>query len=690
MNPDSARDLFFDEAAELLRDFEEGLLRLEQHGHDAEVLNRVFRSAHTLKGNSGMLGFEAVARFTHGLENLLARLRSGELPATRPIMDTLLVSADVLRELLEHARTDARWEGSRSSQIIEAIQVILRTGGATVPSVAGRPSRVDVDESVLYEIRFAPPRDLLRRGLDPVRILETLGELGELTRVEPDLSALPSLQEMDPEAAYLGFTCWLLTREPRTRIEACFEFVAEPSAVRIEVRDGRAAGASAAGGAPTRQGLLERRSGRDRRAGGDGGEASRGAEATTIRVSAQKVDRLMDLVGELVITQSMVAQLVTRFTPDRLGQLSAAVAQMDRHARDLQERVMAVRMLPIRTVFSRFPRLVRDLAQAQRKEVLLETSGDETELDKSVIEQISDPLAHLVRNALDHGIESPEVRRQAGKPAAGRLTLRAYQQGGNIYIEVTDDGAGLHRERILAKAVQLGILSADDAPADEQVFALIFRPGFSTAERITEVSGRGVGMDVVKRNLEAFGGSIATQTERGRGTTFRLKLPLTLAILDGQSVRVGAETYVLPLVSIVESIQPKREQLSRVFGAGEAITIRGQVLPMLRLHRLFGVTPSSEDPTEGLVVIVEHERGRVALLVDELMGQQQVVIKSLETNFQKLEGVNGATILGDGRVALILDVPGLLAISRSATRHGARLRATGTRGEVGPLVEVGR
>jgi two-component system chemotaxis sensor kinase CheA len=363
---------------------------------------------------------------------------------------------------------------------------------------------------------------------------------------------------------------------------------------------------------------------------------------------------------------------------------------MDRHARELQERVMAIRMLPIRKLFSRFPRMVRDLSRVQGKQVALETFGEDTELDKGVIEQITDPLTHLVRNAVDHGIELPEVRRRAGKAEVGRLTLRAYQQGGSIHVEVTDDGQGLARERILAKAVEMGLAAPDEALSDEQIFGLVFRPGFSTAARVTEVSGRGVGMDVVKRNLEALGASISIQSAEGRGTTIRAKLPLTLAILDGQSVRVGDATYVLPLVSIVESIQPGRESVHRILGAGEAVTVRGRIVPLLRLHRLFGLEPRAADPTHGLVVIAEHDGRRVALLVDELLGQQQVVIKSLETNFRKLDGIAGATILGDGRVALILDVPGLVAMGRGAPREAGLPAETPAAGDGAVLLEAHR
>jgi two-component system chemotaxis sensor kinase CheA len=629
-----------------------------------------------------MLGLEVIAHFTHVLENLLARLRGGEIRATRPVVDALLASADVLRRLLRSARANDDAEVPEFDETLHALEALAGGGGAVLPAARLAPPREAPLAPTLYEIRFTPPSDLLRRGLDPIRILDTLEQLGVPARVEVNLSGLPSLEEMDPEGSYLGFTCWLSSRAPTGRIRECFEFVADEAAVTIEAHVASEPDAGEPTAAPA-AGRAERGSG-DRRA-----DAEVATEASTIRVPTEKVDRLIDLVGELVITQSMVAQLVTHFSPERLGQLADAVAQMDRHARDLQERVMAVRMLPIRKLFSRFPRLVRDLCRLRGKQVALEAAGEDTELDKGVIEQITDPLIHLIRNAVDHGIEAPAVRLQAGKPEIGRLTLSAFQQGGNIHIEVADDGRGLDRERILAKARELGLVSADEALADAEVFALIFQPGFSTADEVSEISGRGVGMDVVKRNLEALGGSITVQTEPGRGTTFRAKLPLTLAIVDGQAMQVGDETYIIPLASIVESVQPRRESLHQVFGVGDAIAVRGRVLPMLRLHRLFGLTPRSEDPTDGLVVIAEHEGRQAALLVDELLGQQQVVIKSLEANFQKLQGVAGATILGDGRVALILDVPGLVAMSRSASRVRERVTG-GPTAHADALVEAGR
>jgi two-component system chemotaxis sensor kinase CheA len=533
MTDDPLIAAFFEEAEELVAAFEGGLLELEARAGDVELLNTIFRSAHTLKGNSAMLGFEDVAQVTHLLEDLLDQLRKGQREASPRLTDALLYSADVVRRLLARARAGGDLtadEHAAAEDLMLALRALL----------AGEE----------------PPAESPLRAAAPVPAAET----------------------------------------------------------------------------------------------------------ASIRVPVEKVDRLIDLVGELVITQSMVADAVTAFGPERLAALRAAVALMDRHARELHERVMGVRMVPIRTLFARFPRLVRDVSAAVGKSAVLEISGEETELDRTVIEKIADPLAHLVRNAIDHGLEPPAARRALGKPDVGRLRIGAYQQGGNIYVEIADDGRGLDRDRLRAKARELD-LAVDDTMPDEQVFNLIFRPGFSTAEKVTALSGRGVGMDVVRRNVEAIGGTIAIRSEPGRGTTFRIKLPLTLAILDGQRLSVGDESYVLPLAAIVESVRPRPEQLRTVLGAGEVVILRDQVFPLLRLHRIFGVRARSEDPTEGLLVIVEHDGRQAAILVDELLAQQQVVIKSLERHFAKVRGVAGATVLGDGRVTLILDVPGLIALA---------------------------
>ncbi len=661
MTLDPVLQIFFEEAEELLRVFEDGALGLERSPNDRELLNSIFRAAHTLKGNSSMLGFERIATVTHALEGLLVRLRRGESSPSRGVIDTLLSANDVLRALVAGARTGDDAEVPGLGALVDLLADHAQSVGDAAPAAVAAPPApaAPAGREVVYEVRFAPASDLLRRGVDPLRLLDALGGIGEIVRVQGDASALPPLGDMDPEAAYLGFTCWLRTRAPRAEVEACFEFIDEPGTITITALDDEGqpvtAAAETATPAPSTPAAVARLA---------------ESASESIRVATEKVDRLVDLVGELVITQSMVAQIAHLLTTkgataERLSELTEAVGQMDRHARDLEERVMAIRMLPIRTVFGRFSRVVRDLAQMQGKRVDFETRGDETELDKTVIERISDPLIHLVRNAVDHGIELPADRQAAGKPEAGRLTLAAYQQGGNIYIEVADDGRGLDRERIVQKAVQIGLVATGEGFSDDEVWALIWEPGFSTADQITEISGRGVGMDVVKRNVEALGGSISIHNRPGHGATFRVKLPLTLAILEGQALRVGEHVYILPLATITESVRPSRDHLRTVFGSSEALLMRGEVLPFVRLHRLFKVDGAEKDPTRALSVVVEHEGKRVALLVDELLGQQQFVIKSLDANFQRVDGVAGATILGDGRVALILDVPGLVALGRT-------------------------
>jgi two-component system chemotaxis sensor kinase CheA len=365
----------------------------------------------------------------------------------------------------------------------------------------------------------------------------------------------------------------------------------------------------------------------------------------------------------------MVVEAVSALPAERTAALMEAVAQMDRHARDLHEHALAIRMIPVRSLFARFPRLVHDVAAGLGKQAALELSGEDTELDRTVIERISDPLTHLVRNAVDHGLELPDGRTAAGKPAVGHVRLSAYQQGGNIYIDVIDDGRGLDRERIVAKAVELGLVGDGDLLTDEQAWSLVFHPGFSTAARVTEVSGRGVGMDVVRQNVEALGGAITIHTAPGTGTRFRIKLPLTLAIMDGQALRVGDQQYILPLVAIRETVRPVRGSIHTIGPGAELAIVHGDPLPIVRLHRLFGVPSSTTDPTAGLLVVVEHDGHVAALLVDELLGQQQVVIKSLEANYMKVRGIAGATILGDGRVALILDVAGVVALANANRTH---------------------
>ena len=595
---------FTDEAAELVEGFEQGLLDLEQSPDDSEVLNRIFRAAHTIKGNSGMLGFTDVAQFTHTLEDVLDRMRKGRLKATKEGMTLLLRSLDMLKLKLKHL-TAAPGETPDASRLIDELHAFADSGketGATGPGAAALTLSVVEPET---------------KSAAAVNAEDTPPKLGEI---------LVSQQVVTPEQLDAA-----LKKQKRVGEILVEEKVVTPEQVARALETQATAG-------------------------------PRG-DAASIRVQTQKVDKLVNLVGEMVITQSMLAQLVSKFTPDQLTQLTEAVAAMERHTRDLQERVMAVRMQPIKTVFSRFHRLVRDLAGNLGKQITLEVSGEETELDKTVIDRIGDPLTHLVRNSVDHGIELPDARQAAGKSTQGVVRLHAFHQGGSIFIEVEDDGRGLDKVRIQRKAVENCLLREGEPLTDEQVYALIFRPGFSTAERVTDVSGRGVGMDVVQRNILALGGQVAITSVQGAGTKFTIKLPLTLAILDGLSVQVGEETYIIPLVNITESIRPKASQVQTIVGGGEVVNVRGRVLPIVRLHAVLGVTPRVTDPTESLLVIVENGREQVALLVDELVGQHQVVIKSLEANYRRVDGVSGATIMGDGHVALILDVPGLVRMA---------------------------
>ncbi|MBI5435159.1 MAG: chemotaxis protein CheA [Planctomycetes bacterium] len=604
MNEDPIIQAFLEEADERLGELEGDLLKLEQSPSDNEVVNRIFRCAHTLKGNSRMLGFEEIARFTHSLEDLLDQLRKGQRVVTPDVVDTLLASGDVLRNLVSQA------------------------AGTAHPNP-------DVTEGVLHVIHA-----LLGRTGTPPDAPAPAADAGTAAPVAP---AKPDLDE-----GFFG-----LFEEPQSAVARPAD--ATPATAAPSGVPTRPAGGDAAKSLPTAT-----------RAAANTNAGS-GPETSSIRVPVDKVDRLINLVGELVITQSIIAQTVESLQGRDLAALEEAVAQMDRHARELHERVMGIRMVPIKTLFARFPRLVRDLAGITNKQVLLELKGEDTELDKTVIERISDPLTHLLRNCVDHGVETPDVREAAGKERVGHVRLEAYQRGGSIFIECADDGKGVDRERVRQKAIQQGLIDPQKQMTEEEVLGLLFKPGLSTATQITEVSGRGVGMDVVKRNVEALGGAILIKSTQGKGTLFQIKLPLTLAIMDGQVLRVGEQIYIVPLVAITESVRPNKGSLHAPAGVAEMVTIRESVLPIVRLYELFDITPTNTDPTQAIVMIVENEGRLAALMVDELLGQQQVVVKNLETNFRRAEGISGATILGDGRVALIVDVPGLIELARNRT-----------------------
>jgi two-component system chemotaxis sensor kinase CheA len=487
--------------------------------------------------------------------------------------------------------------------------------------------------------------------MDPLLLLRELGEVAEIVELHTDDSELPGLADLESDRSYLRWRATLRSTRSLAQLEEIFAFTDG-----CEIRNAASTTAMSRTMAPAEPVAAE-------------------SEPASIRVTIDKVDRLMNLVGEMVIAQSTVSQTVADFTPKRLFDLQESVAQLERLMRDLQERVLAIRMVPVGNVLGRFPRMVRDLAMTLDKQVTLKLVGADTEVDKSVIERITDPLTHLIRNAVDHGIESAERRRAAGKPECGTVTVTAHHQAGNILIDVADDGGGLDGDRLLERAVRLGLVGADEALSEQEKLELIYRPGFSTASTVSDISGRGVGMDVVLRNIQSINGAVRIQSELGRGTCFRIVVPLTLAIVDGLCLGVGDESYVLPLVAIVESLQVAPEHVKTVAGRGETVMVRGEALPLVRLHRLFGVQPRVTEVARALVVIIENEGRRVALLVDGIQGQVQAVIKSLETNYRRVDGVMGATILSDGRVGLILDVLGLVRMAQQTRRAPVRVHA---------------
>ncbi len=657
---------FFEESLEGLDIMEAGLLALPPGAADLEQINTIFRAAHSIKGGSGTFGFKEVTDFTHVMETLLDKMREGQLAVTGEAVNNLLESVDCLREMLMAVRQNTDVDNDRVKDLQGRLAQLLERKGAPV-KVAG-DSRATVSpppNAGGWLIGFRPHLDLMHSGNDPVRIFRELATLGDLM-VRPDFSRLPRLAELQPEDCYLAWELELRGAATQEAVAEVFAWVEDDSDLSIDplVETVIPAATSQTAAEEPGQGelLLERRGGDRRR--GDRRGAAAAADSASIRVGIDKVDAVINLVGELVTTQSMLSALGTDFAMDRIDKLHEALDQLDRNTRDLQEHVMRIRMLPISSVFSRFPRMVHDISEKLGKQIDLRISGEQTEIDKTVIEKIGDPLVHLVRNSLDHGIEPPADR--GNKPITGVITLNAYHKSGSIFIEVGDDGRGLDREALRRKGLDAGLLRPGEEYSDDQIHELIFHPGLSTAKQISDVSGRGVGMDVVRRNIQDVGGSIQIASQSGLGSKITICLPLTLAILDGQLVSVGHDCYIIPLLSIVESVQIRSEAVNRVAGKGEVLRFRGQHLPILRLYELFGAEEAVNNLEKGLLVVVEADGRQVGLFVDDLQGQQQISIKSLEKNFRRVSGVAGATILGDGRVGLILDISGLIRVNNAA------------------------
>lgn len=689
--------VFFEEAGENLDNMEQLLLNVNVEAADDEELNAIFRCAHSIKGGAATFGFSDVAELTHQMETLLDKLRRHELQPNAAMVDVLLQSGDALRaQLGRHQGSGA--DPIDTTDLLASIKGFVEGGGAPTPApapapVAAAPSPAPAPAPTAASAAAAPPgARLLELQVGPLTDITLADNLVELFKEITDLGTIEPLDAGQSSDGMRRFK--VLTSSTDNDLLDLFTFhVAREQVKLIPLGPGfgfydgapgappaeapstdpgygffddapgtpvGAAAEAAPAPAPTAA-IVPARAATPAKS--DAKPAGGGMDQTTLRVSIEKVDQLINLVGELVITQAMLAQNSRELDPGVYQQLTSGLADLERNTRDLQESVMSIRMIPMSTVFNRFPRMLRDLAAKLGKKVELVTQGEATELDKSLVEKITDPLTHLVRNSCDHGIEMPADRVARGKPEQGTITLVASHQGGSIVIEVRDDGRGLNREKLIKKAREKGI-DAPDTMTDAEVWGLIFAPGFSTAEQVTDVSGRGVGMDVVKKNITSLGGTVEIDSAEGYGMKVSVRLPLTLAIMDGMSVGVGDECYILPLSSVVESFQVQADTIKTVAGSGRVVEVRDEYMPVIELEKVFDVPRFDFEHVSSIMVVVEAEGGRVALLVDELLGQQQVVVKNLEANYRKVNDVSGATIMGDGRVALILDVGSLVRRSR--------------------------
>lgn len=646
--------VFFEESFEGLEIMETELLELDFQNPGEEEINKIFRAAHSIKGGSGSFGFNEITNFTHVLETLLDEVRSGKHELTQDKVNLLLTSVDCLRDMLSAARDKTDADTAQIQNIQNELEKALASNSAA--SEESEPLKTNTDNSsarVGWNIHFVPHHNIFQTGNDPLRMFRELEEFGDITTVA-NLDNLPPFNEFDMEECYLSWQLTLTADVDEAQIREVFEWVEDECDLTVtEIR----------AESEKQTAIVE-----ERRESGDRRKVERrsatNTESSSIRVNTDKIDALINMVGELVITQSMLGQFGEEFDTNDIEKLNEGLKQLERNTRELQENVMQIRMLPISFSFNRFPRLVHDLSSQLDKKIELKLSGEATELDKTVMEKIGDPLVHLVRNSIDHGIEMPADRIAAGKDETGTIHLNAYHEGGNIVIDIEDDGAGLDKNKILNKAIERGIVNADEPISDRKVNELIFHAGFSTADVVSDVSGRGVGMDVVKRNINDLGGMVEVKSEEGKGSTFTIRLPLTLAILDGQLIRVGTQTYIVPLISIIESLQMKANGTKSIAGDAEVYCLREDYIPILRLHSIFNISCDSTNLDEGLLVVVEAEGQKVGIFVDDLLAQQQVVIKSLETNYKKVEGISGATILGDGTVAMILDVNSLISLYR--------------------------
>jgi len=719
---DQLKNTFFDECSEALQQIEGGLTDIRQgHGSD-DTINAVFRSVHSVKGGAGIFGFDSLVGFAHVFETVLDAMRSGSLTATPEIADVLLPANDVLTDLIAMSRAGEAIPANYGSESRAALDSLLGKAPGDEPDdgePAGdfdgldfMPVMVDAmddapaeaaDGRQTYRIAFRPQIEMLRRANEPLFIIRELQKLGELELVA-DVSRLPHLNEIEHDRPYIGWSGTLRTAAARAQIEEVFEFVTGDCDIEIAleqpapVPEAMPAADSAANSAdimpadavvaaapelPTLQApsLIPAPAPTPEPPAVEAAArpAAAKAAATTMRVEVEKIDRVVNMVGELVIAQAMLGQIVHGLPEDTSSRLTQILEEVIHHTRELKDSVMSMRAQAIGAVFQRMPRLVRELATKTGKKVRLEMHGENTEVDRSIIERLGDPLTHIIRNSIDHGIESPEARHAAGKSDEGTIRLMAEHRGGRIVVEVRDDGAGIDPERVLKKAREKGLVSQDAILSEDEITNLIFLPGFSTASTISDISGRGVGMDVVRRNIQDVGGRITLKSERGRGMTLQLALPLTLAVMDGMVIKVTRETYVLPMSAIVECLRPSRSDIHNLIGGRGLLQLRGNLVPVVHLSDLLSMESGVTDSDERVVIIADAGDGSLlGIIVDELCGHQQVVVKSMEESYGAVPGVAGATILGNGRVALILDVEKLseIAINQTTSFTPVRPRAS--------------
>lgn len=695
---DAIKATYFQECDELLASLEEGLLALEAGEADADTVNAVFRAVHSVKGGAGAFGFEPMVAFAHVFETTLDDMRSGKLDPEPDVIKALLRAADVLADHVQAVKGEGAVDQARAAAITEELEA-LTTGGAPAPKAAAAgggdewgfaPLKFEFDApaaaSAGWRLIMRPTKAMYAKGHDAVLFLRELSRLGDI-KVELDTSALPELGAIDPETPYLAWTIDLPAHVDEQSIRDVFDFVGADCPIELTAIADESLEAPPAPLVDVEELLLSVQSaapaeasvpaGDEKNAAGEkaGAKAGSGGGAT-IRVDLERVDRLIDLVGELVINQAMLAQRVTESDIARSSTVAIGLDELEQLTREIQDSVMAIRAQPVKSVFQRMPRLVREAASATGKQVRLVMEGEATEVDKTVIERLSDPITHMLRNAIDHGLESSEERLAAGKPEEGTVRLAALHRSGRIVIEVSDDGKGINRPKVREIAVKKGLIAGDVSLTDEEIDNLIFLPGFSTATTVSNLSGRGVGMDVVKRSIQALGGRISISSQPGKGSAFTLSLPLTLAVLDGMVISAQGQTLVAPLTAIIETLRPKPEEVRALGPTGAVLAVRGAHVPLIDIGVALGLRDTPIDATGGVVLLVESEgMGRAALVADEIQGQRQVVIKSLEANYQHVDGIAAATILGDGRVALILDTEAVIE-RRLNERHASLAKAS--------------